>query len=104
VNIIPSRFQKSDANGTSLNGDPLPRPTEDGALHKNLQERHMIMIALGGTIGTGLFLASGTALSTAGPGGSLVSYLLISIMVYFVMTSLGNLTLNKKRLTRNILL
>ncbi len=49
----------------------------------------MIMIALGGTIGTGLFLASGQALASSGPGGSLVSYLIISIMVYFVMTSLG---------------
>jgi lysine-specific permease len=47
------------------------------------------MIALGGTIGTGLFLASGQALASSGPGGSLVSYLIISIMVYFVMTSLG---------------
>ena len=58
-------------------------------LHRNLKERHMIMIALGGTIGTGLFLASGQALAGSGPGGSLVSYLLVSIMVYFVMTSLG---------------
>ncbi len=49
----------------------------------------MIMIALGGTIGTGLFLASGQALAGSGPGGSLVSYLVVSIMVYFVMTSLG---------------
>ncbi|CAF1085090.1 unnamed protein product [Adineta ricciae] len=60
-------------------------------LHRNLQERHMIMIALGGTIGTGLFLASGQALASAGPGGSLVSYLIISVMVYFVMTSLAEL-------------
>ncbi|CAF4790091.1 unnamed protein product [Rotaria socialis] len=60
-------------------------------LHRNLKERHMIMIALGGTIGTGLFLASGQALAGSGPGGSLVSYLLVSIMVYFVMTSLENL-------------
>lgn len=58
-------------------------------LHRNLKERHMIMIALGGTIGTGLFLASGQALASAGPAGALVSYGIISVMVYFVMTSLG---------------
>ncbi len=52
----------------------------------------MIMIALGGTIGIGLFLASRTALSTARPVGSLVSYLLILVMVYFVIISLGNET------------
>jgi amino acid permease len=64
-------------------------PSNDKQLHRNLKERHMIMIALGGTIGTGLFLASGQALASSGPGGSLVSYVIISIMVYFVMTSLG---------------
>ncbi|CAF3286058.1 unnamed protein product [Rotaria socialis] len=51
----------------------------------------MTMIALGGTIGTGLFLASGQALASSGPAGVLVSYVIVSIMVYFVMTSLGEL-------------
>ena len=64
-------------------------PPENEKLHRNLKERHMIMIALGGTIGTGLFLASGQALASSGPGGSLVSYLIVSVMVYLVMTSLG---------------
>jgi lysine-specific permease len=62
---------------------------DDKNLHRNLKERHMIMIALGGTIGTGLFLASGQALASAGPAGALISYISISVMVYFVMTSLG---------------
>lgn len=47
------------------------------------------MISLGGTIGTGLFLASGGAIAQAGPGGALLAYALIGIMVYFLMTSLG---------------
>ncbi|WP_132744692.1 amino acid permease [Scopulibacillus darangshiensis] len=49
------------------------------------------MISLGGTIGTGLFLGSGLAIHTAGPGGALLAYGVIGIMVYFVMTSLGEL-------------
>ena len=49
------------------------------------------MIALGGSIGTGLFVASGSAISTAGPGGALVAYAAIGIMVYFLMTSLGEI-------------
>lgn len=49
------------------------------------------MISLGGTIGTGLFLASGGAIHTAGPGGVIVAYLLIGIMVYFLMTSLAEM-------------
>nr|WP_262489698.1 amino acid permease [Listeria monocytogenes] len=51
----------------------------------------MSMIAIGGSIGTGLFLASGNAIHTAGPGGALVAYVAIGIMVYFLMTSLGEM-------------
>ncbi|KAI8321631.1 lysine-specific permease [Martensiomyces pterosporus] len=47
------------------------------------------MIALGGTIGTGLFISAGTSLATAGPGGALVSYLLMGVIVFFLMSSLG---------------
>ncbi|WP_347383403.1 amino acid permease [Paenibacillus pabuli] len=65
--------------------------TTDGSLKKGLRARHMTMIALGGSIGTGLFLASGTAISTAGPGGALIAYAAVGIMVYFLMTSLGEL-------------
>lgn len=49
------------------------------------------MIAIGGSIGTGLFVASGATISKAGPGGAMLSYLLIGFMVYFLMTSLGEL-------------
>lgn len=58
-------------------------------LKKELKSRHITMISLGGTIGTGLFLASGGAIAQAGPGGALLAYALIGIMVYFLMTSLG---------------
>jgi amino acid permease len=49
------------------------------------------MIAIGGSIGTGIFLASGTAIHIAGPGGTLLAYLVTGIMVYFLMTSLGEM-------------
>ena len=60
-------------------------------LKRGLKSRHITMISLGGTIGTGLFLASGSAIATAGPGGTLLAYALIGIMVYFLMTSLGEM-------------
>jgi lysine-specific permease len=50
------------------------------------------MIALGGSIGTGIFLASGYSIALGGPGGAMIGYLLISIIVYFLMTSLGELS------------
>ncbi|CAF1658960.1 unnamed protein product [Rotaria magnacalcarata] len=51
------------------------------------------MIALGETIQAGLFLASDQVLSNSGLAGSLISYVIISIMVYFVMTNLETLLL-----------
>ncbi|WP_051317305.1 amino acid permease [Ectobacillus panaciterrae] len=60
-------------------------------LKRGLKSRHLTMISLGGTIGTGLFLASGNAIHNAGPGGVLVSYIAIGIMVYFLMTSLAEM-------------
>ncbi|PWW35161.1 MULTISPECIES: amino acid permease [Paenibacillus] len=65
--------------------------TTGPTLKKGLRARHMTMIALGGSIGTGLFLASGTAISNAGPGGALIAYAAVGIMVFFLMTSLGEL-------------
>lgn len=62
-----------------------------GKIHRDLKTRHLSMIAIGGSIGTGLFLASGNAIHTAGPGGALVAYIAIGIMVYFLMTSLGEM-------------
>ena len=49
------------------------------------------MIAIGGCIGTGLFMASGEAIHSAGPGGALLAYAAIGLMVYFLMTSLGEM-------------
>lgn len=56
-----------------------------------LKTRHLSMIALGGSIGTGLFVASGSAIATAGPGGAIAAYVGIGLMVFFLMTSLGEM-------------
>ncbi|UNH25708.1 amino acid permease [Moellerella wisconsensis] len=60
-------------------------------LRRELKSRHLAMIAIGGSIGTGLFVASGATVAEAGPGGALLSYAIIGLMVYFLMTSLGEL-------------
>lgn len=60
-------------------------------LQRSLKARHMNMIAIGGAIGTGLFVAGGETISTAGPGGALLAYSLIGVMVYFLMTGLGEM-------------
>ncbi len=60
-------------------------------LKRGLKARHLNMIALGGSIGTGIFLAMGDTIHQAGPGGALVAYGLVGIMVYFLITSLGEM-------------
>ena len=60
-------------------------------LQRQLSSRTLNMIAIGGSIGTGIFLASGNAIYMAGPGGTLLAYLITGLMVYFLMTSLGEM-------------
>lgn len=67
---------------------PEPPPNE---LHRGLKARHMTMIAIGGAIGTGLFVASGATISQAGPGGALLAYCAIGFMVFLLMQSLGEM-------------
>ena len=62
-----------------------------GQLQRRLKQRHLTMIAIGGSIGTALFLSTGYALNTAGPGGIVGAYLLVAVMVYFIIMSLGEM-------------
>ncbi len=50
-------------------------------LHKGLKQRHVTMIALGGAIGAGLFIGSGTLIKTAGPAAFVTSALTGAIIV-----------------------
>ena len=69
----------------------LQKQASGNHVQRALKTRHISMISLGGSIGTGLFVASGLAISQAGPGGALLAYVGMGIMVYFLMTSLGEM-------------
>jgi len=60
-------------------------------LSRKLQGRHMQMIAIGGAIGTGLFIGSGSSLATGGPAGLLIGFGLVGLMLFFVVHALGEL-------------
>ena len=58
---------------------------------QGLHQRHIQMIALAGTIGTGLFLSSGQAIATAGPLGAFLAYLVIGLVVSSVVFGVGEM-------------
>lgn len=62
-------------------------------LRRSLSNRHLQLIAIGGAIGTGLFMGSGKTISLAGPSIVLV-YLIIGVMLFFVMRAMGELLLS----------
>ena len=62
-------------------------------LQRSLSNRHIQLIAIGGAIGTGLFMGSGKTISVAGPSIVLV-YSLIGVMLFFVMRAMGELLLH----------
>jgi AAT family amino acid transporter/D-serine/D-alanine/glycine transporter len=59
-------------------------------LSRNLRDRHIQLIALGGTIGVGLFLGSAKAIHHAGPG-LLLAYAIGGIAIFLIMRALGEL-------------
>src|ERR1700730_3840723 len=67
---------------------------EDEGYHKGLKNRQIQMIALGGAIGTGLFLGAGGRLASAGPG-LFLAYAVCGIFVFFILRALGELVLHR---------
>jgi AAT family amino acid transporter/D-serine/D-alanine/glycine transporter len=66
----------------------MSQPGSD--LSRNLRNRHIQLIAIGGTIGVGLFLGSAKAIHNAGPG-LLLAYALGGVAIFFIMRALGEL-------------
>lgn len=66
-------------------------------LQKQMTTRHITMLALGGAIGAGLFKGSGGAIGLAGPS-VLVAFLLGGLILFVVMTGLGQLVLSHDKL------
>ncbi|WP_432571150.1 amino acid permease [Kineococcus sp. SYSU DK005] len=84
------------AERTTGPGGTAPRDFshEEGGLHKGLKNRQLQMIAIGGAIGTGLFLGAGGRLVSAGPGLFLV-YGVCGFFVFLILRALGELVLHR---------
>lgn len=84
----PTESQIS-APGRPATASPLPAP--DSGLHRDISTRQIIMMALGGSIGAGLFVGAGQALTAGGPGSLLVNFAIVGIMVSGTMSALGEM-------------
>ncbi|MCV7413141.1 amino acid permease [Mycobacterium florentinum] len=71
-------------------GDPNPAAAQ---LHRGLMNRHVQLIAIGGAIGTGLFMGAGRTISRAGPS-VVVVYGIIGFFLFFVLRAMGELLLS----------
>ncbi|VTR52375.1 Phenylalanine-specific permease [Serratia fonticola] len=68
--------------------------SHESGYHKSMGKRQIQMIAIGGSIGTGLFLGTGARLQMAGPALALV-YLVCGVFSFFILRALGELVLHR---------
>ncbi|WP_308467302.1 amino acid permease [Rathayibacter soli] len=87
-------MSRTDAMNTSHSEDDhgAEHDAEQAGYKKTLNRRQVQMIAIGGAIGTGLFLGSASRLHNTGPA-LVVSYAFVGVIAYFLMRALGELVL-----------
>lgn len=68
--------------------------SHESGYSKHLKKRHVQMMALGGAIGTGLFLGAGARLQIAGPALAVV-YLVCGVFAFFILRALGELVMHR---------
>ena len=100
LNALGQRVVKDDVGGEKglEPGQELPPEgfggpvgNDTSRLNRKLKGRHMQMIAIGGSIGTGLFIGSGSALASGGPAALMIDFGIIGVMLFCVIHALGEL-------------
>ncbi|KAF3908281.1 hypothetical protein AA313_de0205838 [Arthrobotrys entomopaga] len=90
--LLVDRKESSSPSGLTPEEQILSDPDDVGhSLHRGLQSRQVTMIAIGGAIGTGLIIGTGSALAKAGPGSLLIAYTFVGFIVFLVMAALGEM-------------
>ncbi|KAK7693614.1 hypothetical protein QCA50_003183 [Cerrena zonata] len=83
--------QETQDDSSPYHKEELLDPSKEDTLHRGLSARQISMIALGGAVGTGLIIGSGTALVRGGPLGIFLGYSFVGMVCYMVMVSLGEM-------------
>ncbi|KAL4805162.1 amino acid permease/ SLC12A domain-containing protein [Aspergillus unguis] len=87
VSTVTDR-QPSDVEVGQIESDV----SEESGWDRGLSPRAVIMLSLGGGIGLGLWIGTGTALSSAGPAGCAIGYALVALAIYIEFLSIGEMT------------
>ncbi|KAF2278680.1 uncharacterized protein EI97DRAFT_216586 [Westerdykella ornata] len=87
---VTNAHEAALGEAADLYGD-IQTAEEYGYVERGLKSRHIQFIALGGTIGTGLFLGIGTAFADSGPVSVLLGYTFTGMAIFAMMQSLGEM-------------
>lgn len=98
----PGVVEKKDSTSSDLERSSAPAEhahytgrvdeKEYGHVRRGLKARHVQFIAIGGIIGTGLFVGSGAALVRAGPLSILMAYSIVGTVIYSLMLAIGEVS------------
>ena len=92
LSLSPSPPASDDKHVHTIGSNDVGhQDAENTRLHRGLKARQVTMIAIGGAIGTGLIIGTGSALANAGPGSILISYTIVGFIVWIVMCCLGEM-------------
>lgn len=91
--FVVTDLPNSDKDLNTLpDGTVAGGPAGGESTHRGLKSRHVQLIALGGCIGTGLFVGSGAILHNSGPASLLLAYIIMSFVIWTIMNCLGEMT------------
>lgn len=88
MEVDPEKNERPSASHSAVHEHGV---VVEDRLRRALSPRQVQMIAIGGTIGTGLFLGTGKALATGGPASLLLCYAIVGAIVFVTMLSLGEM-------------
>ncbi|KAJ5082127.1 General amino-acid permease GAP2 [Penicillium argentinense] len=91
ANVTGGHGHAEGADGSGFDVEGAAANTARSPLQRRLKGRHLQMIAIGGSIGTGLFVGSGSVLATGGPASVIIAYCLIGVMLYCTVHALGEM-------------